>query len=1370
MTVAWPTVTGVELVPRSTALGICAQRVLRHLSFHLAGRVALMIWVAATLLGPTAAQEPEGRSKGFFGRLGGTLRSPLGSREAADATPAGPVSADELRLRLRMTWGGGTPRAWQGELRLSQGVLSDVVNLGREADDPGSMEAAGRALQIVQPSVSAYGGCDLTITGPAQSEITVELAPRDRPTDVRRFSVRLDALLAEPFTQPLDENQNRVHVARVPGDRLRVEFDRDLLVFQPGEEFAFTVQPNALGLDAGVLWRARIWLSPARGSEELWKQEFESRSSSGDAPGMIGPVSVKMPEQEGVYDIHIELIPRRLTGPLSLGRSRPIQQRIVQVAVISPTPPAADTTVWKTLAEFDPAAGSFGGDAGTSRWSDWITRIPTLKAGGTGWSQGPLGNQLASRKEHRGRTLVSLATEGWMAYPLPVNRVDEPHMLEVEYPGDVPQTLGISLVEPNAAGRVAPLGLDSGIEVGEPLPGSEPGWQRQRIVFWPRTRTPLVVLVNRSDTSPAVFGRLAVQAGPARLSPPPNVPPPGRNDSRLAAALLDRPVFPENFGAGQAFDSDADGVWDDWLTFYQGGVRLVEYLKYAGYNSAVIAVACEGSAIYPSRLLEPTPKYDSGVFFSGGNDPVRKDVLELLFRLFDREGLKLIPAVQFATPLPELERLRRQGGGQAAGLEWIGADGQSWRSHFRSNRGLAPYYNLLDTRVQQATLGVVDELEQRYAHHDAWAGLSLQLGPDTYATLPGAAWGLDDRTVATFTAETGVVVPGQGAQRFAERGKYLAGDGRSRWLAWRASVATNWYAEIQRRIARRQPQSQLLLAGADLVTSPVVQQFARPALPVRQPAADALLAVGLDPKLLAAQPGVILLRPYRSTPVLSLAAQGPNLEWNRSAELDRLFASGPVPGGLAYHESLPLALPSFDKVSPFGAEQTYLWMASHFVKSEGANRQRLTRCLSTTDARIFVDGGWMLPIGGEDALRPALATFRGLPAARCESVSSPLEPQRQAITMRQVVVGNYTFVYLLNDAPWSVSADIQLDGPRELQAQTLGLSTPNPLVRAADGWHWRVALGPHDLRALRIASTQVAVRDWQAVVDPDVAQYLSQRVKEVRARANQLRSPQAVETLKNSGFETASDESASHWLHSRGAGIKVVADSSERHGGQQCLRVQSDKEIVWVRSEPIPTPATGRIAVWAWIKARDPAQPSAMRLAIEGRLDGKTYYRYASVGGASKGSALQSEWTQYWFQIDDLPPTGLTDLRIGFDLMGPGEVWIDDVQLFDLWFYDNERDELVKHIGLADFNLSNGRLLDCDRFLDGYWPRFLQQHVPLDQRLVQLPPRRPTSPAAPAGRSADRPPEKQPEKQPDKPPEKTSWKKSWESLLPKRLW
>src|SRR5262249_37897986 len=159
-----------------------------------------------------------------------------------------------------------------------------------------------------------------------------------------------------------------------------------------------------------------------------------------------------------------------------------------------------------------------------------------------------------------------------------------------------------------------------------------------------------------------------------------------------------RPLFVENFSAPEVLDAGSRRSLDDSNTMYQGGMHLVRYLKYVGYGGVMMSVFADGSTIYPSQLVEPTPRYDTGVFFGTGQDPRRKDTLELLLRLFDREGLVLVPALDFASPLPELEALKRAAD-EASGIEWIGADGAAWSAHHAPRQGLAPYYNLLDPRV-----------------------------------------------------------------------------------------------------------------------------------------------------------------------------------------------------------------------------------------------------------------------------------------------------------------------------------------------------------------------------------------------------------------------------------------------------------------------------------------------------------------------------------------------------------------------------------------------------------------------------------------------------------------------------------------------
>ena len=88
------------------------------------------------------------------------------------------------------------------------------------------------------------------------------------------------------------------------------------------------------------------------------------------------------------------------------------------------------------------------------------------------------------------------------------------------------------------------------------------------------------------------------------------------------------------------------------------------------------------------------------------------------------------------------------------------------------------------------------------------------------------------------------------------------------------------------------------------------------------------------------------------------------------------------------------------------------------------------------------------------------------------------------------------------------------------------------------------------------------------------------------------------------------------------------------------------------------------------MKTSTPDHQPSIRLSIEGRLNGKVYYRPRTIGKPESGisttrnvNPLTDEWNRYVLIVDDLPTHGLTDLRVGFDLMSPGHVEIDNLQV-----------------------------------------------------------------------------------------------------------
>jgi len=1267
--------------------------------------------------------------------------------------------ADDVRVRI--AWGGGAERAWQGTISVTDGAISEPQPLGAEADEPGSMwlednpRIGRRVLVVQQRSPRGYDGVDVLVSATPDAKLLLQLSSGDRPTTIE---VPLAGLSGEFVNKELDNQGNRLLVMRAPGDSLRVHFTRESLVFAPGETFRFTLEPRALPLPKGG--SARIKIQLLGGGKELWSQEPESRGDQAEAI----PVEVPLPSAEGVYDIVITAVnspkwSQAVRQPFSWKRT--IADRRVQLLVLDPQrlPSGWSDSEFAQVVEIDPA---------NPRWYDKFNKLPQLqltKPRVRLW-KGPLGNDCLQSQRHPLGELAQLKPNAdspdvsWEAYWLPINQPGRPHIVEIEYPSDVPQTLGVSILEPNAAGGLAPLVVNSSMANAAEAIGlaGAPRWQRHRVVFWPRTATPLLLISNGRDRTPAVYGKIRVLAGGQRL--PRTLPDRAGANRRLLAAYLERPLIPENFAAGECLDAWSGRSLDDWSTFYEGGTRLVEYLNHTGCNGLMLGVLADGSTIYPSSLLQPTPRYDTGAFFASAQDPVRKDVLEMLLRLFDREDLQLIPMVEFAAPLPELEALRRAGGRDAEGIEWIGADGAGLCASWPTQRGLAPYYNVLDPRVQKAMLDVLRELISRYARHPSLTGVAVRLSADGYAQLPGPDWGLDDGTIARFERDAKLQVPGYGPQRFAQRSAFLGQEPQRRaWLEWRAAQLAKFYRRACDELTAIRPGSRLYLAGAGMIGGPELDHDLRPTLPHPTTVASALLRVGIDARHYRdPQQRIVLLRPERIAPDENLGSRAADLEISQMADIDRYFQTLATSGSLFFHPAREIHLESFDRKSPF--KPAYTWLVSEPSPSGQQNRRRFVHSLATLDAQVMLDGGSVLPMGQEAAIRDLTAAYRALPAIRFQPVGGgqPADTA-QPVTFRYGTYGGRTYLYAVNDAPFATTARVHVEAGPGCRIEDLsGTRKIEPLKPEANsGFYWEVALEPYDLAAVQLSEPNVQCSAPHVTWPDAVESALGLQIRRLGARAAVLRNPPPLDVVANPGFErpATANNPIPNWIPIGQGKVSIQLDKTEKHGGKQSVKLASSGPVACLVSQPLAVPATGRLVVSVWLRVANAARQPPLRLALEGKLREHDYYKFGPVGLAPNAgqpaAAIRTEWGQYIFQVDDLPLEGLTSLRARFDMMGAGEVWIDDVQVSSLTFSGPEMFELSKLITLADVKLQRGQIGDCLHLLEGYWPRFLEENV-----------------ALPAGAVSETAAAK-PRAEEEKPPERSGWLNRVKDLVPDSL-
>ncbi len=1276
---------------------------------------------------------------------------PLGPTSAVTRTATSPVNGSSVRrLRLRLSWGGGTPQTWTGNIDVREGAFSDVAPLGLNPDANAAVTQVGEDLVVRHWSPTNYGGADVTLTGTAATQVRFEVGSIEQPETRFEQTMSFEELAAGTIGGELDLLGNRCSVSRAPGDELEVSFQREHLVFKPGESFTFSITPNSTPL-AGRTASCRVKLVPAHatgitGNRPLVTRPLVSQAlvfqmdENGTAESQ--ELSLNIPDEEAVYNIEIELDAGRYQASFS-PRKNTIR-RSIQLIVLADQATRFGGQAWRQVSSVnavDVSSESFRAWSQFSRIAGWPTKDM-------------LGNELRSPVVVEEQTMMQLLPGGWQAIPLTIDRIGMPHIIELEYVADGETAIGISLLQPDASGQIPSYGFDSGVFVPRSLVSPSKGdgsrIQRHRLTVWPETKTPYLLVANRHATASATFGSVNVLAGPDRLDPG-EIESGSSRDTRKLMAFYETPQFPESFGATESIDSMVGQPLDDWRMFYEGASRFIDYLKANSYRGAFITVACDGSAIYPSQLLLPSPKHDNGTFFSSGQDPVRKDVLEMLFRMFEREGLVLVPTLALSSPLPEVEVLRRRDG-LNPDFESIEVDATN-RSTAMDDR--LPIYNPLNLTVQHAASRVVEELAERYRTFRTFEGVAIICRPDTFTLLPGRQCGNDTLTVQRFFQSQPDL--GELPNQWSEVQDILAGSHQQQWIQWRAAQMTLWYQELATRVQRALPNGRLFLAPIDLYRGQETASALSPSLHSSTDFERVMLHLGFEAKLVRSIPesnpasgsgDIVFLNPHRIAPDQALSSQRVELAVESSRQAQAFFADADYAGDLYTHRVSWAHFAQLQAQSPFGIQRSPLMRLQQMSPAASFNRKRFVQSIKDRDARMLVDGGGMITMGQEASIAEMMRVFGQLPDARFTDVISGENPDVNAtpLAVRQLQYGDDTYFYVANASPWptrvtlflnSQSAETpvieSLSGPQQqliagpltktaTSPRMLSVSYPKP---SGNSFEVNAQVPAYGLLGGRM-SKEHRLFDFGFGLPADADEDLRRHVFALQAKLTKSGNPGPVTVLENSGFEFNGQPTLGGWETGHQSTGKVRLDLNQDGSesrppmGRASLRMENkDPDPVWVRSNVFEAGNTGRLSISVWLKTNDTAQQPPLRLALEGQSGGTNYYRFGSVGSLSpdsRSNQIESRWKRFAVHFDDLPLEGLSNVRIGFDLMGPGQVNIDNVQVFDRWFDENDAKTITQMLASTGPLLSNPATFDnCRRLLDGYWLRFLDQFIEIEE-------------------------------------------------------
>jgi hypothetical protein len=618
---------------------------------------------------------------------------------------------------------------------------------------------------------------------------------------------------------------------------------------------------------------------------------------------------------------------------------------------------------------------------------------------------------------------------------------------------------------------------------------------------------------------------------------------------------------------------------------------------------------------------------------------------------------------------------------------------------------------------------------ERYQQHGSFGGICLELTPSTYTQLPSANWVPDEKTLTRFFEQQQLVPSATHKENLqAIHQRY-----RREWTTWISKELMNFYVQLAEDLQQTfssNSKARIYLSTSELYATRHARQLARPLIPSQNSLDNLLSQLGLNPTATGAFDHVVWLQPKQTSPVLDPVSQHVQMELNRSPGIGKLYGRQRTTGILFQHSPHVARLTDLEQQSPWGPDNTNTWFANTLTPSHQFNRQRFISALAKSDQQIFVDGGWLLSMGQEDATRQIFHSYQQLPAVKFETVRADGVPIAQPLVIRRHLAVDETqrstYLYVLNNAPWATTAQVELLLPPNGHPVALGQDAKSSFRWHPKGATWQLVMEPFDLIAVRIDHAEAQVIGANVQYNQEVVPQLHNSLLKINQRLGPLQQPSSRTPLKNADFEaTSGNQALPGWLYNSQAGNRVeIVQDSPQSGAQHISlhRPPSSRQVLWIRSEPFNVPPTGRVAFTVWMRTTTPDHQPSIRLSIEGRLHGKVYYRPRTIGKPESGltttrniNPLTAKWNRYVLIVDDLPTQGLTDLRVGFDLMSSGHVEIDNLQVYDLWFQQREYRELMKDISIAYSQPGQGRVSDCYEYLSSYWPRYLTKYAPYQQ-------------------------------------------------------
>ncbi|MEY4565811.1 MAG: hypothetical protein RLY14_781, partial [Planctomycetota bacterium] len=1145
--------------------------------------------------------------------------------------------AEGLEVRLRVIWGGASSRAYEGNISVADGFVQTCSAISMQVDSAATIELKdSHQILVHHTSPTTYGGLDFHIRGNLNTKVTISLRdPTSKETNApsKTLEATLEEILAEARSIALDPSGNSLVINRPTEDRLRLNISREHLVFHPEEAIPFSITGKHLGLGNNTPLKLTLTLMSEPSGKVILTMPLQTTTDDTGSFADLSSETIYAPSQEGVYRLVVRADPKRLLGGLLRDAAA---TRSMQFVVAGDERLKESPTDWQIVDTWEPDKGdsiienftdqesslentSREQASSRSRWLGW--RSFNSRGWWTSFGRQPKrGTSDAGVASASGEAI--LAPNDWYMIPLRIGSPGKPHRLLIQYAADRPMRMGLTLLESNAEGLLAPLGVDASVELDSDDVQSPGSTQEHEVVFWPKSSNASLLITNPDTDLPIQVLGYRLLAGPSHLNKLPNTQSDdpslitttdskasleerqadsetdhghGSDESpssatssisdqssdrlvsnvkkenlppRLAAIYLDKPLLAEYFGGTETIDLSTGRGLHDWQTFYQACQHLVEYLRWSGHNGVVLFVSGEGGAIYPGGPFGSNFKFDRGRFFNDGRDVIPKDVIELLLRMLDREGLHVLLGLHFDGALPPI--LTRHLNAEAS-VELMDASGRVWSRSMSSTSRTAPRYNPLNATVQGVLERSVEDLLQRYGKHSSFRGVVVEMGGAGHLSFGGDRWGYDPATVDNFFRSLGGQVPNDPKEKI----QLVQARYRGAFMQWRASQLTQFIQRLSQRVRNKRSDLRMVVSTAGLAKLPPGESdFLEWSDLWLQPEYISL-SRGLDLQGLSKIQEIDLLRSDIRYPLHQLPQQRwsyavRDLSWETPQVT--LYPRG---GSLLLLPPAGRNWPSIELQQPLGLNSTKVWTFHQAYPASSTGRASWSSQLLAQDRWLMATGGWGPNLGAESTLRESIAVWTALPpVVFSDHPGREGQSLSQGVTIRTAEHEGKTFIHLINAAPWKQKVTLQFSkAPGSIQAHWLG---ENPDVIPAV-WlqqsSWSVDLEAHQWKAICVDSPNISIDSWQNEVDSLAIEKAKNQLLELSERVKKLHTTQLapLASLVNGDFESFDNEGVPvGWTRSTLPSSRVT-QSDQAYGGKSCIKLENRSEgnaPLWIQSSP----------------------------------------------------------------------------------------------------------------------------------------------------------------------------------------------------------